>query len=265
MSLADVVEVARKSVVRVEASGGHGTGFVISSGAILTNAHVVGHESAVSLIDEAGGKHEGTVVWRDRRLDLSVVCTTSAPWPPIAVGDLSRIREGDEVFALGHPLGFNYTVTRGIISARAREVDGKVFIQTDAAISPGNSGGPLLDQQGCVIGINTFLVRGGNSLYFAIPIDRALAAAGPAISGQQQERAKICCHICLAPIATEMTYCLACGARLRRPPAPATDPCDAEQPGTSPQTGVKTCGACGKLQPQSIFYCQACGKDLRRN
>ena len=264
MSLADVIAMARKSVVRVETPGGQGTGVVVSSGAILTNAHVVGHESAVSLIDEAGHKHEGTVVWRDRLFDLSLIRVRDAPWPPLPVGDLSKVREGDEVIALGHPLGFNFTVTRGIISARSREVDGKVFLQTDAAISPGNSGGPLLDQNGCVIGINTFLVRGGNALSFAIPIDRALTAAGPALSGQQQESAGLRCHVCLAVIGAEMGYCLACGARLRRAPAPATDPCttQADHPAGG---GEKVCPSCGKHQPQSVFYCQACGKDLRRN
>ena len=263
MSLADVIEMARKSVVKVETPGGQGTGIVISSGAILTNAHVVGYESLVALVDEAGGKREGTVVWRDRLLDLSLIRAPDAPWPPIPVGDISKLREGDEVIALGHPLGFSFTVTRGIISARSREFDGKVFLQTDAAINPGNSGGPLLDQNGCVIGINTFIIRGGNALNFAIPIDRALTAAAPAISGQQ-ELVGICCHICLAAIGAEMAYCLACGARLRHASAPATDPC-AVQPDQPAVGGEKVCPSCGKHQPLSIFYCQACGKDLRRN
>ena len=262
MSLADVIALARKSVVKVETPGGQGTGIVVSSGAILTNAHVVAHESAVALIDEAGNKHAGTVVWRDRLLDLSVIRAADAPWPPIVVGDLSKVREGDEVIALGHPLGFSFTVTRGIVSARSREFDGRVFIQTDAAINPGNSGGPLLDQNGCVIGINTFIIRGGNALNFAIPIDRAMAAAAPAISGQQ-EQVNIRCHVCLAPISLGMGYCVACGASLRRPPAPATDPCTT-QPDHPAGAGEKVCPSCGKHQPQSVFYCQACGKDMRR-
>ncbi len=264
MSLADMVAMARKSVVKVETPGGQGTGIVVSAGTILTNAHVVAHESAVALIDEAGNKREGTVVWRDRLLDLSVIRAADAPWPPIAVGDISKLREGDEVIALGHPLGFSFTVTRGIVSARSREFDGKVFIQTDAAISPGNSGGPLLDQNGCVIGINTFIIRGGNALNFAIPIDRAMAAAGPVLSGQQQTPAGVRCHICLAAIGAEVVYCLACGAGLRRAPAPVTDPC-ATQSDHPVGVGEKVCPSCGKHQPQSVFYCQACGKDLRRN
>jgi serine protease Do len=263
MSLADVVAMARKSVVKVETPGGQGTGIVVSSGAILTNAHVVAHESAVALIDEAGNKREGTVVWRDRLLDLSVIRAANAPWPPIPVGDISKVREGDEVIALGHPLGFSFTVTRGIISARSREFDGKVFIQTDAAINPGNSGGPLLDQNGCVIGINTFIIRGGNALNFAIPIDRALAAVNPIINGQQ-EQVGIRCHICLAAIGAEMTYCLACGVSLRRAAVPAAAP-SAAQLDHPAGGGEKVCPSCGKHQPQSVFYCQACGKDLRRN
>src|SRR2546423_4718367 len=204
MSLADVVALARKSVVKVVTPSGQGTGIVVASGMILTNAHVVAHESVVTLIDELGNKREGMVVWRDRLLDLSVIRAAEAPWPPIPVGDMSKVREGDEVIALGHPLGLSFTVTRGIVSARSREFDGKVFIQTDAAINPGNSGGPLLDQNGCVIGINTFIIRGGNALNFAIPIDRALAAAGPAINGQQQEQGGVRCHVCLASISMEM-------------------------------------------------------------
>jgi serine protease Do len=263
MSLADMVATARKSVVKVETPSGQGTGIVIASGAVLTNAHVVARESAVALIDEAGGKRDGSVVWRDRLLDLSLIRAPDAPWPPIPVGDMSKVREGDEVIALGHPLGFSFTVTRGIISARSREFDGKVFIQTDAAINPGNSGGPLLDQNGCVIGINTFIIRGGYALNFAIPIDRALAAAAPALSGQQPEGLSLRCHLCLVSIGAEMVYCPTCGVTLRRAPAPAADPCavDTNHPAGA---GEKVCPACGKHQPQSVFYCQACGKDLRR-
>jgi serine protease Do len=262
MSLADVVAMARKSVVKVETSDGQGTGIVVSPGAILTNAHVVAHVSAVTLVDEGGNKRAGTVVWRDRLLDLGVIRAPDAPWPPIPVGDMSKVREGDEVIALGHPLGLSYTATRGIVSARSREFDGKVFIQTDAAINPGNSGGPLLDQNGCVIGINTFIIRAGESLGFAIPIDRALTAAAAAISGQPQAQDGIRCHVCLASISMEMTYCLSCGATLRRAAAPAAGSSVATP--DQPAAGEKVCPSCGKHQPQSIFYCQVCGKDLRR-
>ncbi|HEX8068544.1 MAG TPA: trypsin-like peptidase domain-containing protein [Pyrinomonadaceae bacterium] len=262
MSLADVVAEARKSVVKIETRGGNGTGIVVSSGAVLTNAHVVAHEAEVALVDEAGNRQAGTVIWRDRLLDLSVIRAPAAQWPPIPVGDMSKVREGDEVIALGHPLGLGFTVTRGIVSARSRQFDGKVFIQTDAAINPGNSGGPLLDQNGCVIGINTFIIRAGESLGFAIPIDRALEAARPVIDGQAQAQSDIRCHVCLASISMEMPYCLSCGATLRRAAAPAAPSAASSN---QPAAGEKVCPTCGKHQPQSVFYCQACGKDLRRN
>ncbi|HYH85575.1 MAG TPA: trypsin-like peptidase domain-containing protein [Pyrinomonadaceae bacterium] len=263
MTLADVISVARKSVVRVETLAGQGSGVVISTGAIITNAHVVGSEPIVSVIDEEGNKLSGTVIWRDRRLDLSVIIVTDRRWPPIAVGDLSGIREGDEVIALGHPLGFTFTVTRGIVSAKAREYNGHVYIQTDAAINPGNSGGPLLDCRGTVIGINTFIIRGGYALNFAIPIDRALNAAGGVLSGEQ-ENVSVCCHACMSPIRTDTVYCLMCGARFRTQQPSEASVTPPEGSAVTPAGEVK-CPACATSQKATAAYCEMCGKSLRRS
>ena len=262
MVLADVISVARKSVVRVETPSGQGSGVVISAGAILTNAHVVGSEPIVSIIDEEGYRLPGTVTWRDRGLDLSVIKVTDRRWPPIAVGDSAKIREGDEVIALGHPLGFTFTATRGIVSAKAREYKGHIYIQTDAAVNPGNSGGPLLDCSGAVIGINTFIIQGGYALNFAIPIDRALRAADSALSGQQ-ENINVCCHVCMSPIRTDIVYCLMCGTRLKAQQSSETSVPMTEDL-TATHVGQVKCPACATLQ-RAAAYCEVCGKSLRRS
>src|SRR5690606_2825553 len=124
---------------------------------------------------------DGKVTCRNRDLDLAVVRVRDVSWPPVKIGDPASLREGDEVVALGHPLGLPFTVTKGIVSARAREYRGKIYIQTDAAINPGNSGGPLLDRNGEVVALTTFAVARGQSLNFAIPIDRAVAATRSAL------------------------------------------------------------------------------------
>jgi serine protease Do len=113
---------------------------------------------------------------------------------------------------VGHPLGLTFSVTRGIVSAKARDYEGQIYIQTDAAINPGNSGGPLLDKKGRIVGINTFLLRGGYALSFAIPIDRALEAASTALA--RLRNCDVCCPQCQTPTQTVLEYCLTCGARL---------------------------------------------------
>ncbi|MDL2234988.1 trypsin-like peptidase domain-containing protein [Christensenellaceae bacterium OttesenSCG-928-L17] len=141
---------------------GMGSGFVISSeGYILTNAHVVQDASAVSVTILNGKEIEAKIVAYDKETDVAVLKVDHKGLVPLKLGDSENIRVGDYVVAIGNPLGFwlEGTVTMGIISARSRVVpiDGRnnYYIQTDAAINIGNSGGPLLNMKGEVIGINT--------------------------------------------------------------------------------------------------------------
>ena len=268
MSLADSIERARKSVVRVSTGGGQGSGVVVQPNLILTNEHVVSGVLWVSVIDDSGVAVAGQVILREKSLDLAVLSVADQNWPAIEIGDLASLREGDEVIALGHPLGLSYTVTRGIVSTRAREYQGQTYIQTDAAINPGNSGGPLLDTAGRLLGINTFLLKGGYALNFAIPIDRALTAIAPALqSAGGGAPAASFCFACTNRIEGVPVYCPVCGVRLRTESSDAAleEVVPARRVATSTSGGAAAvaCTACGSVQSPGETYCNVCGKNLR--
>lgn len=151
-------EAARKQNGDTEAAGG--SGFVIhASGLILTNAHVVAKLDTVEVTFANGKRYTGRVIGRDGRTDLAIVkIDADGPLPVLKLAKSSKLPLGAKVFALGNPLGNRFSVTSGIISGydRAYDVAWPVnFIQHDAALNPGNSGGPLITEEGDVIGINT--------------------------------------------------------------------------------------------------------------
>ncbi|MGE0423116.1 MAG: DegQ family serine endoprotease [Reyranellaceae bacterium] len=156
---------------------GLGTGFIIdASGLIVTNNHVAGHATSIVVTLADGRKFPARLLGTDEKTDLALLKIDSKdPLPFVSFGDSSKIRVGQPVMAVGNPFGLGGTVTAGIVSARGRDIHSGPFddyIQTDAAINKGNSGGPLFDMDGKVIGINTaiFSPTGGNiGLGFAIP------------------------------------------------------------------------------------------------
>lgn len=165
---------------------GLGSGFIIDkSGLVLTNAHVVDKADKVTVRLKDGRTFEGKVQGIDEVTDLAVVKINAGNDLPVApLGSSSNVQVGDWAIAVGNPLGFDNTVTLGIISTLKRSSaqvginDKRLdFIQTDAAINPGNSGGPLLNGQGEVIGINTAIRPDAMGIGFAIPIDKAKAIA----------------------------------------------------------------------------------------
>ena len=187
--LCDLYHDNRDSVVRIEAGAGHGSGVVVSDeGHIVTNAHVVGVARFVEVKTFDGEVRVATVLRSDPTEDLALLVVPSAPgsWKPVALLEVPRPTVGQEVVAIGHPLGLNWTLTRGVVSAyrRAGEAGAVEMIQTDAAISPGNSGGPLLDYHGHLIGIVTskIVAPGSANLAFARPVSalRSFLAQGEA-------------------------------------------------------------------------------------
>ena len=157
-----------------------GSGFIINSdGYILTNTHVVGNAEQVTVRLTDRREFSAKVIGADARTDVAVIKINATNLPIVKLGDPSRIRPGQWVLAIGSPFGFENSATAGIISATARAVPGEnyvPFIQTDVAVNPGNSGGPLFNLAGEVIGINSqiFSRTGGfQGISFAIPIDVA--------------------------------------------------------------------------------------------
>jgi serine protease Do len=161
---------------------GVGSGFILSSdGFVMTNAHVVdgADEVVVTLTDRR--EFKARIIGTDRRTDIAVVKIDAAGVPAVKVGDVGRLKVGEWVIAIGSPFGLDNTVTAGIVSAKQRDTgDYLPFIQTDVAVNPGNSGGPLLNMRGEVVGINSQIYsRSGGfmGISFAIPIDEAMNVA----------------------------------------------------------------------------------------
>ena len=179
-----------------EADRGVGSGFIIeSNGLILTNAHVI--EGATTIYVTLTDKREfkAKLLGMDKRTDIAVVKIEARDLPRLPLGDSSRVRVGEWVLAIGSPFGLENTVTAGIVSAKSRDTgDYLPFIQTDVAVNPGNSGGPLLNTAGQAIGINSqiFSRSGGYmGISFAIPIDEAMRVADQLRTNGKMTRGRI--------------------------------------------------------------------------
>ncbi|NNM63307.1 MAG: DegQ family serine endoprotease [Burkholderiales bacterium] len=161
---------------------GVGSGFILSAdGYVMTNAHVVdgADEIMVTLTDKR--EFKAKLIGADKRTDIAVVKIDAKNLPAVNIGDSKKIKVGEWVVAIGSPFGLENTVTAGIVSAKGRDTgDYTPFIQTDVAVNPGNSGGPLINMQGQVIGINSQIYSrtgGFMGISFAIPIDEAIRVA----------------------------------------------------------------------------------------
>lgn len=198
-NVADIIEDTNRKVVGIsklknagssifsksqENELGLGTGFIVTeNGYVVSNAHVTGEKYSKCYVTlENGMTYDGKVEWSDTNLDLSIVKIEAKNLPYVNLGDSSKIRVGETVYAIGNPIGYEFrrTVTSGIISAKNRtiKIDEKDkssymtdLIQTDATINPGNSGGPLIYPNGEVIGINTVKISSAEGIGFAIPIN----------------------------------------------------------------------------------------------
>ncbi len=174
--LCDLYYDAQDYVVRILGQGSEGAGVIVSStGGILTSAHVVRGNDRPIIELRNGDLFRARVVRADRRQDLALLQIDGAPttWIPARVTRAGLPPVGSDVYVVGHPLGLGWTVSRGIVSAirRPGEVASSAMIQTDAAVSPGNSGGPLLNADGDLLGVVAakVIARGAENVAFAVP------------------------------------------------------------------------------------------------
>ncbi len=198
-TVSDVIEETVESVVGIsklkntgtsifsestESQLGLGTGMIVTeNGYILSNEHVTGSKYSKCYVTLENGNHyDGTVVWSDSNIDLSIIKIEANNLKYVTLADSDSIKIGETVYAIGNPIGFEFrrTVTSGIISAKNRTIKLEEeenssymtdLIQTDATINPGNSGGPLIYPNGQVIGINTVKITSAEGIGFAIPIN----------------------------------------------------------------------------------------------
>ncbi|HWH38411.1 MAG TPA: DegQ family serine endoprotease [Usitatibacter sp.] len=181
---------------------GLGSGFIVSQdGYIVTNAHVVENAEEITVRLSDKREFKAKLIGADTRSDVAVVKVEATGLPMMKIGDTSRLRVGEWVIAIGSPFGFANTVTAGIVSAKSREnlsgdpnLDAVPFIQTDVAVNPGNSGGPLLNMRGEVVGINSQIFSRTGAfagISFAIPIDYAYNVADQLIKTGHVTRGRI--------------------------------------------------------------------------
>lgn len=155
---------------------GQGSGFIIGEeGYVLTNHHVVSKADTIEVSLKNGDTYKAELVGSDKKYDVALLkVEPTGEFPAVELGNSSETKVGEWVVAIGNPFGLNYSVTTGIISAKGRTIGHSAydnFIQTDASINPGNSGGPLFNMEGRVIGMNSAIVKRGQGIGFAVPVD----------------------------------------------------------------------------------------------
>ncbi|MBK6863316.1 MAG: Do family serine endopeptidase [Ideonella sp.] len=177
---------------------GQGSGFIVSAdGLVLTNAHVVRGATEVTVKLSDRREFKAKVLGSDTVTDVAVLRIDAKGLPTVRLGDPQQLQVGDAVMAIGSPFGFEQTATQGIVSAKGRSLPGDAavpFIQTDAAVNPGNSGGPLFDANGEVVGINAQIYSqsgGYQGLSFAIPINVALKVKDQIVATGKAQHARL--------------------------------------------------------------------------
>jgi serine protease Do len=200
-----------KKAPQEEQNRGVGSGFIIeSNGYILTNAHVVDGADTIYVTLTDKREFKAKLIGADKRTDVALVKIEATGLPRLTIGDSSRVRVGEWVLAIGSPFGLENTVTAGIVSAKSRDTgDYLPFIQTDVAVNPGNSGGPLINTRGEVVGINSqiFSRSGGYmGISFAIPMDEAMRVSNQLKASGKVSRGRI--GVAIAEVSKELAESL---------------------------------------------------------
>ncbi len=217
MTLSEIIESFKVSVIQIATQQGTGTGFYLNDyNLIITNQHVVKNNGDVTIKGKTFDKQFSKVVFSDEKYDIAFLMPPNEiQFPQIRLGDNKSLRDGDDILAIGHPYGLNYSSTQGVVSRVDRVQNGLNYIQIDAAINPGNSGGPLVNMNGEVVGVNTFIIRGGDNLGFALPANylrEALDQYAP-LRGISVVR----CHSCSTLVHhgnIDGEYCPNCGTKI---------------------------------------------------
>ena len=219
MDTKSIIEQYKETVIQIATPYSTGTGFYLSDyNLIITNEHVIRDNKEVVIDGEGLQKQLVRVLYIDQKYDLAFLEVPSEhTMPPKVLRDRhAPIVEGEEIIAVGHPFGLKYTVTKGIISSTVHEVSGVNYLQHDAALNPGNSGGPLIGKEGAIIGVNTFIVKNGSNIGFSLPINYLTEAIDEFKigTGIQAVRCISCAHLVFEN-TIKGKYCPHCGSKIQ--------------------------------------------------
>ncbi|MCB0594687.1 MAG: trypsin-like peptidase domain-containing protein [Lewinellaceae bacterium] len=219
----EVIELYRNVVIQIATPYSTGTGFYLKEpGLIVTNGHIVTGNREVIVKGEGMEKQLVRVIYSDPKYDLAFLEVTNAPdLPRVDLGVEDKVAEGDPVVAIGHPFGLKFSTTQGIVSnaSHVRENDDVRYIQHDAALNPGNSGGPLINKIGHILGVNTFIIKDGDNMGFSLPahyISETITAFQNAGNGVRT-RCEGCSNIITEKEVENNKYCPHCGAKVELP------------------------------------------------
>lgn len=219
--MAGIIERYKDLIVQIATPFSTGTGFFTPAHhLVITNEHVVRGNAEVVMEGTAFEKQLGRVVFTDPKYDIAFI---RGPGRCNDVPELrwaqGKVAEGDRVIAIGHPFGLKFTSTQGIVSNARHRLDDRYYIQHDAALNPGNSGGPLINEQGEVLGINSFIISDSDNLGFTLPGVYVLDALKE-FSGKEGMATATRCFACSNIVFDDQTdkgYCPSCGSRLQLP------------------------------------------------
>jgi serine protease Do len=218
MSTRDIISFYEDIIIQIATPYSTGTGFYIRKyDIIVTNEHVVRSNKNAVVAGRKFEKQIVPVIYLDSKFDLAFLKPPLGhQMPDVELGAGSNLKEGDKVVAIGHPFDLKYTATQGIVSSLLHYEDDIGYIQHDAALNPGNSGGPLVDTRGNVIGINTFIIRDGNSIGFSLPVSYLQSSIELFKSGEAAKgvRCASCRNISFENGSDYSKHCSFCGASI---------------------------------------------------
>lgn len=219
MDVKDIINTFEDIIIQIATPYSTGTGFYLKAyDLIITNEHVVRGNKSVVIDGKLFSKQITDILFLDSKYDLAFLAApVGHDMPDISLCKDDTHVEGDKIIAIGHPFDLKYTVTQGIISSLLHREGDIEYIQHDAALNPGNSGGPLVNSDGNILGINTFIIRDGHNLGFSLPYSyiKNCLEAYLEKRGSRAVRCISCTKIIFEEQKPDMRYCPTCGAKIQ--------------------------------------------------
>lgn len=168
-------EQAYESIFVIYSGNYAGSGFAVGQNTVVTNAHVIGNSNDIVITTYNGEAYRASIYLIDNSFDIAVLSVDEANFAPLPIGNCDELKIGSDIYAIGAPKSMDYTLTKGVVSSKARTINGRDYIQIDAAINSGNSGGPLLNNVGEVVGVNSMKLTNAEGIGLAIPISEVIS------------------------------------------------------------------------------------------